>query len=138
MFENSRSSAENDQSTGLTTTIATGIGVALLAPELLPGMAVGVAAMLAPRVWPLVGGVVRSIVKTGVELGYAAASKTQEVISETSEDIEDLAAEARAVVEGDKRSSVRSRSNKKTGRVVKTASNRSRRKPTRSSAHAHR
>ncbi len=76
----------------LTTAALIGVG-ALIEPELLAGMAIGAGIVLVSKWMPdLVGGVLRPVVKTVVKAGYAAA----EVISEATEEVQDMAAEARA------------------------------------------
>ena len=74
------------------------IGVAaLLQPELLVGMAVGAGIAMASNWLPdLVGGTVRPLVKTAIKAGYAAATMAREMLSEASESVQDLVAEARA------------------------------------------
>ena len=74
------------------------IGVAaLLEPELLLGMAVGAGIAMASNWLPdLVGGTVRPLVKTVIKAGYAATSMAREMVSEASESVQDIVAEARA------------------------------------------
>jgi hypothetical protein len=72
-----------------------GIG-ALIEPELLGGMLLGAGAVLATRALPIVGGILRPIVSTVVRAGYAAAMKANEVVSEASEDVQDMIAKARS------------------------------------------
>ncbi len=80
--------------------LATGalIGVAaLIQPELLLGMAVGAGIVMASGWLPdLVGATVRPLVKTAIKAGYAAATMTREIVSEASESVQDMLAEARA------------------------------------------
>jgi hypothetical protein len=73
------------------------IGVAaLIEPELLVGMAVGAGiAMVSNWLPDLVGGTVRPVVKTVIKAGYAAARTARELLSEASESVSDLVAEAR-------------------------------------------
>jgi Protein of unknown function (DUF5132) len=74
------------------------IGVAaLVQPELLVGMAVGAGIAMASNWLPdLVGGTVRPLVKTAIKAGYAAATMAREMVSEASESVQDMVAEARA------------------------------------------
>jgi hypothetical protein len=74
------------------------IGVAaLIEPELLVGMAVGAGIALASNWLPdLAGGTVRPLVKTAIKAGYAAATMAREMVSEASESVQDMVAEARA------------------------------------------
>jgi len=74
------------------------IGVAaLIEPELLLGMAVGAGIATASNWLPdLVGGTVRPLVKTAIKAGYAAATMAREMVSEASESVQDIVAEARA------------------------------------------
>jgi hypothetical protein len=76
----------------LTSAALIGIG-ALIEPELLAGMAIGAGIVFASKWIPdLVGGVLRPVVKTAVKAGYAAA----EVVSEATEQVQDMVAEVRA------------------------------------------
>ncbi len=79
-------------------TTAALIGVAaLIEPELLVGMAVGAGVAMASNWLPdLVGGTVRPMLKTAIKAGYAAVSMAREMVSETSESVQDIVAEARA------------------------------------------
>ena len=74
------------------------IGVAaLLEPELLVGMAVGAGIAMASNWLPdLAGGTVRPLVKTAIKAGYAAVTMAREMVSEASESVQDIVAEARA------------------------------------------
>lgn len=74
------------------------IGVAsLVAPELFVGMAVGAGiAMVSNRLPDLVGGTMRPLLKTAIKAGYGAATMAREMISEASESVSDIVAEARA------------------------------------------
>ena len=74
------------------------IGVAaLIQPELLVGMAVGAGIAMASNWLPdLVTGTVRPLVKTAIKAGYAAATMAREMVSEASESVQDMVAEARA------------------------------------------
>ncbi|MBV8142486.1 MAG: DUF5132 domain-containing protein [Verrucomicrobia bacterium] len=74
------------------------IGVAtLVAPELFVGMAVGPGIAMASNWLPdLVGGTMRPLLKTAVKAGYGAATMAREMISEASESVSDIVAEARA------------------------------------------
>ena len=74
------------------------IGVAaLIQPELLVGMAVGASIAMASNWLPdLVTGTVRPLVKTVIKAGYGAATMAREMVSEASESVQDMLAEARA------------------------------------------
>ncbi len=74
------------------------IGVAaLFEPELLVGMAVGAGLAMASNWMPnLLGGTVRPLVKTAIKAGYAAATMAREMVSEASEGVADMVAEARS------------------------------------------
>jgi hypothetical protein len=86
----------SDQATSLLTSAALiGVG-ALLEPELLGGMLLGAGAVYVARTLPIVGGVLRPMMKSAIKFGYAAASRMNEVVSEASEDVQDLIAEARS------------------------------------------
>lgn len=82
------------------TVLTTGalIGVAaLLEPELLVGMAVGAGIATVSNWFPdLVGGTVRPLVRTAIKASYAAAMMAREMVSEASETMSDMVAEARA------------------------------------------
>jgi len=70
---------------------------ALIEPELLVGMAVGAGIAMASNWLPdLVSGTVRPLVKTTIKAGYAAVTMAREMISEASESVQDMVAEARA------------------------------------------
>jgi hypothetical protein len=84
---------KNDDIVAKATTIAVvGVGVALISTELLPGMLIGVAAALLPGIGPKV----RPLLKSTVKAGYSAVRKTREMMSEASEQVQDMLAEARA------------------------------------------
>ena len=87
-------SPEFDSSSLLTSAALIGVG-ALLQPELLGGMLLGAGAVYAGRALPVVRGVLRPMLKTIVRAGYMAVAKANEVISEASEDVQDMIAEAR-------------------------------------------
>ena len=74
------------------------IGVAaLIQPELLVGMAVGAGIAMASSWLPdLVGGTVRPLVKTAIKAGYTAATMAREMVSEATECVLDIVAEARS------------------------------------------
>ncbi len=74
------------------------IGVAaLIEPELLLGMAVGAGIAMASNWLPdLVSGTLRPLVKTAIKAGYSAATMAREMVSEASESVQDMVAEARA------------------------------------------
>jgi Protein of unknown function (DUF5132) len=74
------------------------IGVAaLIMPDLLLGMAVGAGIAVTSGWLPdLVGGTVRPLVKTAIKASYAAATMAREMVSEATESVQDMVAEARA------------------------------------------
>jgi Protein of unknown function (DUF5132) len=74
------------------------IGVAaLIQPELLVGMAVGAGIVMASNWLPdFVSATVRPLMKTAIKTGYAAATMAREMVSEASESVQDMVAEARA------------------------------------------
>lgn len=90
----------NEAPSSLGTQVATvavvGVGVLLLEAELLPGLLLGAAAVLAPKLLPNLGNAMRPLMKTAIRAGYATAAKTREVLAEANEQIQDMAAEARA------------------------------------------
>jgi hypothetical protein len=70
---------------------------ALVMPELLLGMAVGAGIAMSSNWLPdLVGGTVRPLVRTAIKASYAAATMAREMVSEASESVQDMLAEARA------------------------------------------
>jgi hypothetical protein len=61
------------------------------------GLAIGVGALiLAPTVLPAVAAVLKPLAKAAIKSGFIIYEKSREVLAETKEVIEDLAAEARA------------------------------------------
>jgi hypothetical protein len=78
-------------------TTAALIGVAaLIEPELLVGMAIGAGVAMASNWLPdVAGGTVRPMLKTAFKAGYAAVSMAREMVSEASESVQDIVAEAR-------------------------------------------
>jgi len=61
------------------------------------GLAIGIGALLlAPVVVPVVAAAAKPIIKAGIKGGMLLYAKTREIIAETQEVIEDLAAEAKA------------------------------------------
>jgi hypothetical protein len=81
-----------------TLTAAGLIGLAaLLEPELLVGMAVGAGIAMSANWLPdVVGGTIRPMLKTAIKAGYTAASTAREMLSEASESVQDIVAEARS------------------------------------------
>jgi hypothetical protein len=81
-----------------TLTAAGLIGLAaVIQPELLVGMAVGAGIAMASSWLPdVVGGTLRPVVKTAIKAGYAAASTAREMLSEATEGVQDIVAEARS------------------------------------------
>ncbi len=82
--------------TELISTVAIGIGVAVLAPELLIGVALGAGAAMAPRMFPRLGAAIRPVAKEVIKYGLAATDKARECFAEASEHIQDLMAEVRS------------------------------------------
>lgn len=61
------------------------------------GLAIGVGALiLAPTVVPAVAAILKPLAKAGIKSGFIAYEKGREVLAETREVIEDLAAEVKA------------------------------------------
>ncbi|NLI81282.1 MAG: DUF5132 domain-containing protein [Deltaproteobacteria bacterium] len=61
------------------------------------GLAVGIGAiLLAPVLVPVVAAAAKPIIKAGIKGGMLLYAKTREIIAETQEVIEDLAAEAKS------------------------------------------
>lgn len=100
MPEKSSSNGSNSARSGVAETIATvaviGIGAALIEVEWIPGILIGIGAMLAPKLFPGLTGAMRPVVRSAVRGGYYAAMKAQEVVSEATEQVEDLIAEVRS------------------------------------------
>jgi Protein of unknown function (DUF5132) len=69
-----------------------GVGVALISTELIPGMLIGVAAAMLPGLGPKM----RPLLKSTVRAGFSAVRKTREMLSEASEQVQDMLAEASA------------------------------------------
>src|SRR5215472_4662333 len=68
----------------------------MLTTGALIGMAVGAGIAMASNWLPdLVGGTIRPLVKTAIKASYAAATMAREVLSEASESVSDMVAEAR-------------------------------------------
>ena len=89
------------------------VGIALFQPELIAGMVVGAGLMYASRwmpdligdvIAPAIGGAVGPVAANAVKMGYATIAKTQELVSQAVEGVEDMMAEARAATEGSSRS----------------------------------
>jgi hypothetical protein len=91
--------APDHAGTLLTSAALIGVGV-LLEPELLGGMLLGAGAVYAARTLPIVGGILRPMMRSAIKYGYAAVSKMNEVVSEATEDVQDMVAEARSDYQG--------------------------------------
>ncbi len=66
------------------------------------GVAIGLGALiLVPAVLPVVGSVVKPIAKAAIKGGILLFEKSRELLAETQEVLEDLAAEARAELAGE-------------------------------------
>ncbi len=87
--------APDQAGTLLTSAALIGVGV-LLEPELLGGMLLGAGAVYAARTLPIVGGILRPMMRSAIKYSYAAVSKMNEVVSEATEDVQDMVAEARS------------------------------------------
>ena len=81
--------------TKLATVAVVGLAAALIEVEWIPGLLLGVAAMAAPNLLPRLGRGLRPLLKGTVRAGYSLAEKTRETIAAASEQLQDLAAEAR-------------------------------------------
>ena len=87
----------------LATAAVVGVAAVLIEAELLPGILLGVAAMMLPKIFPGLSGLVRPVVKSTIGLGYKAMAKTQQVIAEATDHVQDMLAEIKT--EGSRRSS---------------------------------
>lgn len=66
------------------------------------GVAIGLGALiLVPAVLPVVGSVVKPLAKAAIKGGIILFEKSRELLAETQEVLEDLAAEARAELAGE-------------------------------------
>ena len=84
----------------LVTTAATvgvvAVGAALFEVALLPGIALGVAAMLAPKYASKVGSAVTPMFRSSVRGLYKFGQKTNEMVAEAKEQVQDIVAEVKA------------------------------------------
>src|SRR5215471_5618039 len=78
-----------------------GIGAALIEVEWIPGILIGIGAMLAPKLFPGLAHAMKPVVRSAIRGGYTAALKTQELVAEAKEQVEDIVAEVRAEREMD-------------------------------------
>ncbi|HYL98645.1 MAG TPA: DUF5132 domain-containing protein [Blastocatellia bacterium] len=92
---NEGSEKEPDFATKVATVGVIGVGVALIEVSLIPGMVIGLAAALAPKYAPKIGEGLRPLLRQTVRGAVKLASKTREMISEASEQVQDIVAEAR-------------------------------------------
>jgi hypothetical protein len=84
-------SSDPDFATKVATIGVIAVGVALIEVSLIPGMVIGLAAALAPKYVPGLRPLLKSTVRGAVKLAY----KTRETISEASEQVQDIMAEAK-------------------------------------------
>ena len=76
-----------------------GIGAAAFEAALLPGFVLGVAAVWAPKYFPKMGAALNPLFRTTVRGAYKIRQKTQEMMAEAHEQVQDIVAEVD--VEGD-------------------------------------
>ena len=72
------------------------VGAALFEVALLPGIALGVAAMLAPKYVSQIGSAVTPMVRSSVRGIYKFGQKTNEMVAEAKEQMQDIVAEVKA------------------------------------------
>jgi hypothetical protein len=84
----------------LMTTAATvgvvAVGAALFEVALLPGIALGVAAMIAPKYVSKIGSAVTPMFRSSVRGIYKFGQKTNEMVAEAKEQMQDIVAEVKA------------------------------------------
>jgi len=95
------SAKENDMVATVATVGVVAIGAALFEAELLAGVALGVAAMVAPKFAPKLGSALASMFKTTVRGVYKLGQKTNELVAETNEHVQDIMAECDAEAKGE-------------------------------------
>lgn len=83
--------SNNDMVAKVATIAVIGVGAALISAELIPGMLIGLAAAFIPGMGPKM----RPLIKSTIRAGYTAVQKTKEMVSEASEQMQDVMAEAR-------------------------------------------
>jgi hypothetical protein len=72
------------------------VGAALFEVALLPGIALGVVAMLAPKYVPRVGPALSPMFRSTVRGIYKFGQKTNEMVAEAKEQVQDIVAEVKA------------------------------------------
>ncbi|MBV8186589.1 MAG: DUF5132 domain-containing protein [Alphaproteobacteria bacterium] len=89
----------NDRELMVTTAATVGVvavGAALFEVALLPGIALGVAAMLAPKYAPNIGNTLGPMFRSSVRSIYKFGQKTNEMVAEAKEQVQDIVAEVKA------------------------------------------
>jgi hypothetical protein len=89
----------NDRELLVTTAATVGVvavGAALFEVALLPGIALGVAAMLAPKYAPNLGNALGPMFRSSVRSIYRFGQKTNEMVAEAKEQVQDIVAEVKA------------------------------------------
>ncbi len=91
------SHSETDQIiTAAATVGVVAAGAALFEVALLPGIALGVAAMLAPKYVPKIGSTLAPMLRSSVRGVYKFGQKTNEMMAEAKEQVNDIVAEVKA------------------------------------------
>jgi hypothetical protein len=72
------------------------VGAALFEVALLPGIALGVAAMLAPKYAPNISAAIGPMFRSSVRNLYKFGQKTNEMMAEAKEQVQDIVAEVKA------------------------------------------
>jgi hypothetical protein len=89
----------NDREILVTTAATVGVvavGAALFEVALLPGIALGVAAMLAPKYAPNISNSLGPMLRSSVRGLYKFGQKTNEMVAEAKEQVQDIVAEVKA------------------------------------------
>jgi hypothetical protein len=89
----------NDRDIVVTTAATVGVvavGAALFEVALLPGIALGVAAMLAPKYAPNISAAIGPMFRSSVRGIYKFGQKTNEMVAEAKEQVQDIVAEVKA------------------------------------------
>jgi hypothetical protein len=89
----------NERDVVVTTAATVGVvavGAALFEVALLPGIALGVAAMLAPRYAPNISAAIGPMFRSSVRGIYKFGQKTNEMVAEAKEQVQDIVAEVKA------------------------------------------
>jgi hypothetical protein len=89
----------NDRDIVVTTAATVGVvavGAALFEVALLPGIALGVAAMLAPKYAPNISAAIGPMFRSSVRGLYKFGQKTNEMVAEAKEQVQDIVAEVKA------------------------------------------